>query len=314
MTIAKEIKVGILAVVSFTSLYLGFNFLKGSDFFSSDKTYYVVFNDAQGLLPSCQVILNGAKVGLVKAVELQQDTAHTVKVTLAIQKDLIIPADSKTILASDGLLGAKILRLQLGNAQVKPLAEGGFLVGQPETGLTDLLKAKATPALGHLDSLLVALNSLAYNLKGTSHVLNSLLKNADQTFATLNATLGENRNNLHGITGNLKNLSGNLVETEKQLKPLLGKFNSIADSLQALQMNQTLIATQQSLKSLNQVLAGIQAGNGTMGKLMKDDSLYKSLNKTMVDLDKLLIDFRLAPKRYVNISVFGRKSTPPVVK
>jgi len=130
----------------------------------------------------------------------------------------------------------------------------------------------------------------------------------------MNSTIAENRSNLNGITGNLKTLSGNLVETEKQFKPLLGKFNKMADSLNALKINQALASTQKSLDDLQKVMAGIQAGQGSLGKILKDDSLYTNLNKTMVDLDKLLIDFRLAPKRYVNISVFGKKTPPPAVK
>ncbi|WP_044173107.1 MlaD family protein [Flectobacillus major] len=316
MNISKEAKVGILALVSFSALYLGFNFLKGSAFFSSENTYTVIYTDVQGLVPSSQVALSGMKVGQVKDVVLLNDAGHKVKVVLSIRKDLSIPAGTKAVLASDGLLGGKLIRLDMG--QGAALADGGILAGASETGITDILKEKALPTLTHADSLMRTLRTVAEGFKGTSAALNALLKNSNTTVTTLgtslNSTLADNKANLNGITANLKVLSGNLVETEKQFKPLLGKFNKMADSLNALKVNQALATTQKSLDELQKVLAGIQAGNGTIGKMLKDDSLYTNLNRTMVDLDKLLVDFRLAPKRYVHLSVFGKKATPPVVK
>jgi phospholipid/cholesterol/gamma-HCH transport system substrate-binding protein len=133
--------------------------------------------------------------------------------------------------------------------------------------------------------------------------------------ASLNSTIAENKVNLAGITANMKSLSANLIDTEKSLKPLIGKFSSIADSLSALKVSQALATTQKSLEGLQKIMAGIEAGQGSVGKLLKDDSLYTNLNRSVADLDKLLIDFRLAPKRYVNVSIFGKKTTePPVVK
>jgi phospholipid/cholesterol/gamma-HCH transport system substrate-binding protein len=132
---------------------------------------------------------------------------------------------------------------------------------------------------------------------------------------TLGTTISENRASLAGITANMKALSGNLIETERSLKPLIGKFSSIADSLNALKISQAVATTQRSLEGLQRIMSGIEAGQGSMGKLLKDDSLYSNINRSLADMDKLLIDFRLAPKRYLNISVFGKKTTePPMVK
>jgi phospholipid/cholesterol/gamma-HCH transport system substrate-binding protein len=106
-------------------------------------------------------------------------------------------------------------------------------------------------------------------------------------------------------------LSNDLVETEKQLKPLMGKFNTIADSLQALKLGKTVNEINSSLASVQKIVLSLEQGKGSAGKLLKNDSLYLSLNKTLVNLDKLLLDFRLQPKRYLNISVFGKKTPPP---
>lgn len=166
MNISKEAKVGILAIISFTALYLGFNFLKGSSFFSSEKTYYVTFNDVQGLVPSSQVALSGLKVGIVKDVVLQNNAQHSIQVILSIRKDLILPKGTKAILASDGLLGGKLIRLEMGKGPTS-LADGDKLIGTLETGLTDVLKEKALPALNHVDSLLITLRTVVAGFQST---------------------------------------------------------------------------------------------------------------------------------------------------
>lgn len=317
MNISKEARVGILAVVSFALLYLGFNFLKGSDFFSTEKEYYVLYEDVQGMVVSSQVAINGMKVGQVKNVDLIQDQGVKVKVTFVVGKNVELPEGTTAMLASDGLLGGKLIRLELGKSS-KILAEKSTIKGTTEQGLTALLQEKALPTLRNADSLMLALRKVVLSFQNTATVLNVLLKNSDHTVSTLgssmNATIADNKANLAGITANLKTLSGNLVETEKGFKPLLGKFNTMADSLNALKINKALQTTQQSIEGLNRIMASLEAGQGSAGKLLKDDSLYTNLSNTMLNLDKLLIDFRLAPKRYIHLSVFGKKNTAPVVK
>jgi phospholipid/cholesterol/gamma-HCH transport system substrate-binding protein len=316
MTISKETKVGILALISFVILYLGFNFLKGRDFFSAENTYTVIYDNVEGLTAANQVSVSGMKVGQVKKVELI--AGNKVQVTLSVRKDLPLPADTKAMLSSDGLLGGKLIRLEMGKSTKMLQNEGVMLAGR-ETGISDLIKEKALPLLRNLDSLTFSLRIVTRSFEATGSSVNGLVKNTDRTVVTLgaslNSTIAENKVNLAGITANMKSLSGNLIETERSLKPLIGKFSSIADSLSALKVSQALATTQKSLEGLQKIMAGIEAGQGSVGKLLKDDSLYTNLNRSVADLDKLLIDFRLAPKRYVNVSIFGKKTTePPVVK
>jgi phospholipid/cholesterol/gamma-HCH transport system substrate-binding protein len=316
MTISKETKVGLLALISFVILYLGFNFLKGKDFFSSQNKYTVIYENVEGLTAANQVALSGMKVGQVKAVELIP--GNKVKVTLVIRKDLLLPSDTKAILSSDGLLGGKLIRLEFGKNNKFIENEGQILAGR-ETGISDLIKEKALPLLQNLDSLTLSLRVVTKSFEATGSSVNGLIKNTDKTISTLAGTMGttidENRTSLAGVTANMKALSGNLIETERSLKPLIGKFSSIADSLNALKISQAVATTQRSLEGLQRIMTGIEQGQGSMGKLLKDDSLYSNINRSLADMDKLLIDFRLAPKRYLNISVFGKKTTePPVVK
>ncbi len=316
MTISKETKVGLLALVSFVILYLGFNFLKGKDFFSSQNKYVVIYDNVEGLTSANQVSLSGMKVGQVKSVELLP--GNKVKVTLVIRKDLSLPTDSKAILSSDGLLGGKLVRLEYGKSTKFIENEGRLLTGR-ETGISDLIKEQALPLLRNLDSLTLSLRVITRSFEAKGKSVTGLVKNTDKTISSLAGTMGttisENRASLAGITSNMKSLSGNLIETERSLKPLIGKFSSIADSLNALKISQAVATTQRSLEGLQRIMVGIEQGQGSMGKLLKDDSLYSNVNRSLANLDKLLIDFRLAPRRYVNVSIFGgKKAEPPTIK
>ncbi len=310
---SNELKIGFLALVTFLILYFGFNFLKGNDLFTSSNLYYVEYDNVDGLQVSNSVMMNGIEVGKVKEVKLQPEKGNKILVTLRLNKDLHLKDQSFVTLADGALLGGKIMLISL--AGTKDLPEESFIKGTTETGLTNLLKERAIPVLSNADSLLVSFRAISKRFEKTGDYLNTLLVNSNTAVNGLNSSVnglvGDNRENLAQLSTNLKLLSNDLVETEKQLKPLLGKFNTIADSLQALKLGRTVNEINASLGSVQKIVQSLEQGKGSAGKLIKNDSLYVSLNKTLVNLDKLLLDFRLQPKRYLNISVFGKKTPPP---
>ena len=310
---SNELKVGFLALIAFLILYFGFNFLKGNDVFSSARIYYVEYENVDGLMVSNQVMVNGIEVGKVKKVEIQPAKANKILVTLRLSQDILIPDKTVAVLSDGALLGGKIIRLRLegkGN-----LPEDSFLKGETEVGVTALLKERAIPVIANADSLLVSFRQISHKFDHTGTYLNTLLKTSNDTVSNINGSVNgivtDNRANIAQISANMKTLSSDLMETEKQLRPLLTKFNTVADSLNALKLGKTLKEVDATVLSLKKIVQGIERGEGSAGKLIKNDSLYLGLNKTLVDLDKLLLDFRLQPKRYIGISVFGKKNTPP---
>jgi phospholipid/cholesterol/gamma-HCH transport system substrate-binding protein len=310
---SNELKVGFLALIAFLILYFGFNYLKGNDVFSSARVYYVEYENVDGLMVSNQVMVNGIEVGKVKKVELQPAKSNKILVTLRFSQDIVIPDQTVAVLSDGALLGGKIIRLRLegkGN-----LPEESFLKGETEVGVTSLLKERAIPVIANADSLLVSFRQISTKFDNTGTYLNTLLKTSNETVSNINGSVNgivaDNRANVAQISANMKILSADLMETEKQLRPLLTKFNTVADSLQALRIGKTLREVDLAVVSLKKIVQGLERGEGTAGKLIKNDSLYLGLNKTLVDLDKLLLDFRLQPKRYIGISVFGKKNAPP---
>ncbi len=310
---SNELKVGFLALLAFLILYFGFNFLKGNDVFSTARVYYVEYDNVDGLMVSNQVMVNGIEVGKVKKVEILPEKANKILVTLRLSQDILIPDKTVAVLSDGALLGGKIIRLRLegkGN-----LAEDSFLKGETEVGVTALLKERAIPVIANADSLLVSFRQISNKFDHTGTYLNTLLKTSNETVTNINGSVNgivaDNKANIAQISSNMKTLSTDLIETEKQLRPLLTKFNTVADSLNALKIGKTLKEVDATVISLKKIVQGLERGEGTAGKLIKNDSLYLGLNKTIVDLDKLLLDFRLQPKRYIGISVFGKKNTPP---
>lgn len=309
----NELKVGFLALLAFLILYFGFNFLKGNDVFSSSKIYYVTYENVDGLTSSNQVLLNGIEVGKVKKVELLPEDGNKIKVTLRINKDLILPDKSIVVLSDGALLGGKVMRLELMGKGSLPSET--VLQGTTEKGLSALLKERALPVLSNADSLLVSFRMISRKFENTGTHLNELIKNSNSAVKTINGSVSElvtdNKSNIKQITTNMKALTQSLTETEKQLKPLLTKFNTVADSLQAVRIGQTLQEAGKAINSLQKIVSKLEEGHGTAGKLLSNDSLYNGLNKSLLDLDKLLIDFRTQPKRYIHFSVFGKKESNP---
>jgi phospholipid/cholesterol/gamma-HCH transport system substrate-binding protein len=313
---SNELKVGFLALLAFLILYFGFNFLKGNDVFSSSKIYYVTYDNVDGLTPSNQVLLNGIEVGKVKKVELLAENGNKIKVTLRINKDLILPDKTLVVLSDGALLGGKVMRLELLGKGSLPTES--VIQGTTEKGLSALLKERALPVLSNADSLLVSFRKISLKFEHTGTHLNELIKNSNSAVTNINGSVTElvsdNKANVKQITANMKSLTQSLTETEKQLKPLLTKFNTVADSLQAVRIGQTLQEAGKAIQSLQKIVTKLEQGQGSAGKLLTSDSLYNGLNKSLVDLDKLLIDFRTQPKRYIHFSVFGKKDSKAVTQ
>lgn len=309
---SKEIKVGLLAVVSLVVLYFGFHFLKGSDIFSRSNNYFVEYDNVDGLTSSNPVLLNGYPVGRVLQIDLLPEKNNVLKVTLDIKKDLALPEGTKAVLVDGGVLGGKAIRLAMGNSTTM-LPDESDLIPAKELGLMALLQNQASPVLSHADSLMRNLAIVSEGFTETGVTLNKVLANFDQTGNSLNGILSENRTKIAGLMENMNKLSASLVETEKGLKPLLANANTLVDSLRAIELGNTVAKAHQTIGDLQSLLAGIKAGDGTAGKLLTDDVLYNNLNYTMVSLNQLLANFREHPKRYINVSVFGKKDRGPAV-
>ena len=271
MHVSREIKVGLLAVGAMLMLFFGFNFLKGSDFFSSTKKYTATYASIDGLTTSNPVRINGLTVGRVKSIDILQDQGNKLRVTLELEKNIRVTQGSRAVLGDDGLLGGKVIQLVIKNGM--PLLEdGGQLVADSEKGLTTLVREKTIPVLDNVDSLTYQLNRIVKQFDQTGIVLNRTLGSANAALGTLDLTIAENRVGLRSTLANVNRLSASLIETERQLKPILAKADNFVDSLQGLQLKQTLATVNKTVGNLQGILASIDRGEGSIGKLNTDAS------------------------------------------
>lgn len=310
MKISRELKVGLLSVVTIGMLYFGFNFLKGSDLFSPNKSYYVVYDNIDGLTSSNPVMLNGMSVGQVRRIRIEQQKDNRLLVTLDIRKDLVLRQGTKAVLADGGLLGGKLIRLEV-NPVGNTLADGDTLMSGREAGIQALLQERTLPVITHADSLVRNLTMVTKGFQETGAILNQVLRNYDQTGLALRSTLQQNQKSLAELTANLSILSGSLIETEKKIGPLLTKTGTFADSLNALRLGETVNRANQLVAQMEQLVASVKSGQGTASKLINDDKLYNNLNYAVISMNQLLANLRENPKRYVNVSIFGKKDRGP---
>jgi phospholipid/cholesterol/gamma-HCH transport system substrate-binding protein len=161
------------------------------------------------------------------------------------------------------------------------------------------------------DSLIINLNRVVKQFDQTGYALNKLLATADKTALGINATIDQNRQAIAATLANVNALSASLIETEKGIKPILGNLLTTTDSLKALRIGQTLAQANAAVATLQKSLTALEQGQGTAGKLLKDQALYDNLNRTIVSVNKLMTNFRQYPKRYVNVSVFSKKDKGP---
>jgi len=295
MNISKEVKVGLFMVVSLVLLYVGFNYLKGIDFFSSTKKYYAVYNNVDKLMPSNQVYINGYAVGRVSKIQYQQQR-NRVLVEMEIGSDIVL-GDSTVAILNGDILGTKFIQLNVGSIE-NPLKAKDTLRSEVAKGIADFLAENAAPVADNLQSTLRKLNTILDNLGKNSEKLDEIFNDFKATPKLLNNTLSNTNSKMDGLADNLKAVTENVNGALAELKPTLTNFKSFSDSLKSIEMNATLTKAQQALTKLNETLGRLSKGDNTMSKLMMDDTLYVNLNKLLLSLDTLATHMNENPKHF----------------
>lgn len=297
MKLTKEIKIALVAIVGILVMYFGINFLKGMNLFSTNNTYFITFDDIQGLGASTPIYADGYKVGTVDGLEYDYKENGPIKVKVDIIKDLRIPQGSKAEIVKD-LMGNLQVNLLLANNPRERVEPGGIIPGAVNGGMMD----KAANLVPVVEKMLPKLDSILTSV-------NALL--ADPALA---ASL----HNVETITSNLtvstRELNTLMVGLNKQVPGMIGKANGVLDNtnrltanLASLDVQGTLNKVNQTLESAHQFTEKLNSNQGSLGLLMNDTKLYDNLTSTMGHADSLVIDLKAHPKRYVHFSVFGRK-------
>jgi phospholipid/cholesterol/gamma-HCH transport system substrate-binding protein len=305
--ISKEVKVALLGVVAVVALIFGYKFLKGSDLFSSTRTFYAVYDSVDGLTVSNPVLLNGVKIGIVQKVNLEPQNRNRIVVAMDINKDIDVGDSTVAALSSSSILGGKAITLLMGKNMRRYEGED-TLISVVEKSLTDLLTAKAMPLMGSVDSTLIKINS--FFDKDAKKSLQATLLNAQASSETMKNILLMNQRNLSEITTNLSELTGSLKGTQQKFERMAGNLATLSDTLQAAKLNEMIRNMNTTVAEAQIAVNKFNENSGTLGKLINTDSLYNTLNNPAASMDALMVDLKVNPKRYVHFSVFGKKAEP----
>ncbi|WP_187264760.1 MlaD family protein [Pontibacter beigongshangensis] len=304
MRISKEIKVALLGIAALVILYFGYMFLKGADLFSGTKTYYVVYENVDGLNVSNPVFLNGVNVGRVQKMTLLTDEGNKILTEIEVVKEVKVGDSTIASLANSDFLGSKAIMLYLGNNS--KLYEGGErLIAFKESSIADMLSSKSVPVIDKVDTTLARVNRLLDSeAKGN---VQDILVNVKETTAAVNDILQMNQRNIELITANLVQLTNSLKQTERNINKLAGNMAEITDTLKQVEITQLVQNANLAVSELQTTVAKLNSDEGSLGKLMNDEALYRNMSRSTESLNLLLRDIQTNPKRYVNFSVIGRK-------
>ncbi|MBC5773886.1 MCE family protein [Pontibacter sp. KCTC 32443] len=304
MKIRKEIKVALLGIVALVILYFGFKFLKGAELFSDTRTFYVVYNNVDGLTASNPVMLNGVQVGSVQELKLMPKEHNHILVSIEVQEDLQIGDSTIAALASSDLLGSKAITLYLGNS--KKMYKGGErLIPFNEKSIADMLSSKAVPVIDKVDTTLARVNRLLDS--EAKQNIQLILANTQATTEALNQMLRANQRNINDITTNTNRLMASLVKTQRHIDRVALNMAEITDTLKRAEVNKLVDNANKAVMEMQQTVAKLNSNQGSMGKLMNDDVLYENMARSTEALNMLLRDIQAYPKRYVQFSLIGRK-------
>ena len=299
MRISKELKTGVIAIVIITLFIWGYNFLKDQSVYDSIRKFYVEYADVQGLKVNDPVTINGLKVGKVSDISFHPEKVGKLVIQLDITNTVKFSSNSITKIYSPDLLGSKRIKIIMANDGELVAENRDTLKGEIDLGI-----------LGELDNQIGPLKSK----------LENFVSNTDSLILDISNLLdAENQRNLKASIENFKNLSykvDQILESNKvKIDSVVSNANNsllsisqMMDSLNKADLGATVVSLQATLRTFNQVLDSVQSGHGSIGKLMRDDALYNNLESASKELEELLRDFKLHPKRYVNVSVFGKKA------
>jgi phospholipid/cholesterol/gamma-HCH transport system substrate-binding protein len=304
--ISREVKTAILVLVSLILIVFLFNYLKGQNLLDASRKVYVIYDNVEGLATSSPVTINGHTIGKVQDINFADDGSGKIKVLLTVKDDFKFSKNSKAELYDTGLIGGKGISIIPAFDNAENVASGDVLQGSIKPGIMDLVGQTLTPLQDKIGAVLITTDTLLANLNDvfdepTKRNLKSGILQLETTIASfkntsisINELIANNKEKLDRTLGNIDDVSSNL--------------SSITDSIANTNLTKTINDLQATVSNFDKLLSSIENGEGSLGKLLKDEGLYNNLEGATKQLEQLLQDMKLNPKRYVHFSIFGKKA------
>jgi len=307
LNLSKEIKAVLIILSGIFLFLLGYNFLNSTSLFKKENRLFALYENVEGLQVGTKVTVNGLSVGKVANIDFLPGT-NKILVSFTIRNDVVFSKNSVAELYEAGLIGGKSIAIHPVYDNYIKFKSGDTLKSSVKPGLTDVVNQQIAPlqqklekVLSNADSLFSGVNNVLNtggknNLSTTLENLSSAVKNSDEFISRLNSIS--------------KNQNKNINRTIENLSMITESLNKISDSLSKSSLKQTIYNFEKLSSNFNQVLMEIQNGNGTINKLIYQDSLYQNLKNSSKAIEILLKDLKSNPKRYVHFSLFGKKEKP----
>ena len=315
--ISRELKIGILTILTITAFVWGINFVKGKDLFKRQRTFIAVYDNVAGLMTANSVTINGLSVGQVSKMYFHPAIQGKVIVELSMSNSVRVPKNSIARIFSSDLLGTRGIQIIIGNSP-EDAHTGDTLVSEMQSSLQDEVNdlvqpimRKAENMMSSVDTVLTVISDVFNkqtrdNLINTVESLKNTMANLEQATRSVDTLMVSQKQRLARIIGNVESISTNLKQNNEHLSRVMSNAADISDTIAKANIASTLKKLNQSVDGLATIVNKIETGEGSLGQLVNNDKMYKELESSSRELKLLIEDMRLNPNRYIHFSVFGK--------
>ncbi len=329
LKLSRELRIGLLSVITLAAFVWSFNFLKGKDLFNQQRTYFVSYSNVAGLMTANAVTINGLSIGQVSGMSFDKGNPGKIVVELSISNDVRIPKNSVARIFSSDLLGTRGIQIILGNSPEEALS-GDTLISEMQKSLQDEVNNMVQPILVKAENLMSSMDTVLTvvsdvfnketrdNLISTIESLKNTMANLQSATFTADTLISSQKNRLARIIANVESISSNLKQNNENLSKVMSNAARISDTIARANISETMTNLSNTVEGLSRVVQKIEKGEGSVGQLLNNETLYNELEASSKELKQLIEDMKLHPERYVHFSVFGRSTKrnayqPPVV-
>jgi len=306
LKLSKEIKTAILVISGILLFIFIFNYLKGENVFDSSKKISAIYENVEGLAPSAAVTINGHTIGKVQSIEFKGDGSGLLRVTMLISDDFPFSVNSEAQLYEAGLIGGKAIAIIPSFDSSALVQSGDVLRSKVKPGLTDLVNQRLTPLQEKIEKMMVSADQLLINLNEVFDVQSK--ENIKLSIAELSTTISSFKTTSESLNSLVEDNKPAIGETILNFSKISKDLSSVSESLSESDIDLIMLDLKSTISSFDLLLKNIENGDGSFGKFIKDDRLYVNLQGATKQLEELLNDMKLNPKRYVHFSLFGKKA------